>query len=106
MQSRLLVVAVAILTANIVAQSNVCQTSSQDALQACQLGAQSSYSLALGQCANESGSDQTSCHQTALKTKQQALTTCQDQFTARQIQARAVSNSAAPRLPASLAPTT
>jgi hypothetical protein len=64
---------------------NVCKQTSQDGLNSCNSTAQGANSQALGMCVNLTETQaQLACTQNAKSTLQSALTTCQDQFTARQ----------------------
>jgi hypothetical protein len=68
------------------AATDFCQRTSQDALEACQDGAESDNSLALGKCENFSDPTvQSDCRKQAAADFHDAMQTCSDQFDARQV---------------------
>jgi hypothetical protein len=69
--------------ASVAQGADFCMMTSQQALDSCQAGAQSNYSLALGKCYNlAKSSKQKACRKQALADQQDALQTCQDQYDA------------------------
>jgi hypothetical protein len=65
--------------------ADACKATSQDALRSCQTGAESDYSLALGNCANYADpATRKTCQQQAVTDLKDAQQVCKDQFTARQ----------------------
>ena len=81
----LLALVVAGAGAAMAANKNVCQITSRDGLNSCKAEAQSANLQALGMCANITGAQaQQACNQKAQTDLQDALTSCQDQFKARQ----------------------
>jgi len=84
MKRALFAVVLAATTTAIAGATNVCQTTSQDGLNSCKKGAQGDYWTALGMCANISEpQSQQACLQKAKSDLQDALNSCQDQFTTR-----------------------
>ncbi len=64
--------------------ANVCQITSQDGLNSCKKGAQGDYWNAVGMCANiAEPQSQQACLQKAKLDSQDAVRSCEDQFTAR-----------------------
>jgi len=87
MQFRLLTASLVIGFLSIVTAeaTDFCQLTSQTTLQSCREGAQSDFSLALGNCDNlASSAKRQSCRQQASTDLSDAKNTCNDQFVARQ----------------------
>jgi len=79
-----LAVVLAVTTTEIAEAANVCQLTSQDGLNSCKKSAQGDYWTAIGMCANISDSQsRQACILKAKSDSQDAITTCQDQFTSR-----------------------